>query len=193
MRRQELPLPSLLGSAGYSLVEVVVAMLIACVMVTAVMGVAVTSKQGSAKNMHRMMFDQGIAQLSSEVKQYVTACGCRADTGVCPAPSCADPGILGPNTAGGITGVNQWYLAGAEGTFVDAATAPPPAGAPRSIWALACGDHYITGVVPSLEAPPYNGYIMYSVGWPTIGACTVGLPGINDAPTITFTANWTEP
>jgi prepilin-type N-terminal cleavage/methylation domain-containing protein len=196
MHRPIEPVPRI-GSAGYTMVEVIVAMLISCVMMTAVMGVALTAKEGSAEQMHQLMFNQGVAQLSAVVKQYVSACGCNAITGSCVTPTngCdgTTDGIYGPNTS--VSGVNQWYLAGADGSVVDAATL---GGAGRSIWPLACGDHYITGIVPSLEGAPYNGYIKISVGWPTVGACTVGvgddgIPGKDDVPTVTFTANWSEP
>ena len=179
------------GSAGYSLVEVMVAMLITCIMLTAVMGVAVTSKQGSITSEHRTLFNQGIAQLTSEVKEYVTACGCDKGTGNCvPAlnpTACTQ--ILGPNT--NAAGAATWYLngaAGASGVLNDSM---------GNVWALTCGDHVITGVVPLFEAPsPYNGTIDYKVGWPGCAAncvgCT-GVPAATDVPTITFTANWTEP
>jgi Tfp pilus assembly protein PilV len=181
------PVLVLSGSAGYSLVEVIVAMLISCIMVTAVMGVAVTSKQGGAKAMHRMMFNQGIAQLSAEVKQYVTACGCIKSTGVCPAPDCTQ--ILGPNT--NAAGVATWYINGAAG-----ATASGLAGtitdSQLNVWALSCGNHTITGVVPTLEAAPYLGSITYNVTYP-IGGCNGNPPTATDVPTVTYTASWTEP
>jgi prepilin-type N-terminal cleavage/methylation domain-containing protein len=197
MRRHRTSVPRLSTAPGYTLVEVVVAMLISCVMMTAVMGVAVTAKQGGGQQAHRMMFNQGIAQLSAQVKEYVTACGCSAATGgTCPSPGCADPGISGPNTGPGITGVNQWYL---QDTSVNPGIydfdGPPNAGGvARATWALSCGDHYITGIVPALEVPPYQGYIHYQVGWPTLGTCSVpGVPGKNDMPVVQYTAVWTEP
>ena len=181
------------GSTGYSLVEVIVAMLISCIMVTAVMGVAVTGKQGTGKGMRRMMFDQGIAQVSAEVKQYVTACGCTKNAGAaCPAPACTQ--VLGPNTNN--AGVATWYISGAPGavppgTIVDAGVV---GGATRNTWALSCGPHYITGVMNGgavdLEANPYQGYILYTVNYPS--GCA-GIPLVNDTPSITYTANWTEP
>jgi hypothetical protein len=167
-------------------------MLISCVMVTAVMGVAVTAKQGGGQQAHRMMYDQGIAQLSAQVKEYVTACGCNASTGVCPSPGCADPGINGPNTGPGITGVNQWYLQDTSLGIYDF-NGPPNSGTPQTVWALTCGDHYVIGIVPAMEVAPYYGYIHYQVGWPTLGACTVGVPGANDMPVVQYTAVWQEP
>lgn len=173
------------GSSGFSLVEVIVAMLITCVMVTAVMGVAVTAKQGSIKTTHREMFDQGIAQLSAELKQYVTACGCNKGTGICPAPACST--LLGPNS--NRPGVASWYFNGAvgpTGTIADNR---------GDVWALACGNHRLTGVLtggaPNLEAAPYNGSITYNVSYP-IGGCA-GIPTVTDTPLVQFTASWTEP
>jgi len=195
MRRHAPHDPLASPAHGYTLVEVVVAMLISCVMVTAVMGVAVTAKQGGGQQAHRMMFNQGIAQLSAQVKEYVTACGCNASTGVCPSPGCADPGISGPNTGPGITGVNQWYLqdTSVNPGIYDLDGPPNGGGVARTTWALACGDHYITGIVPALEVPPYYGYIHYQVGWPSLGSCTVGVPAMNDMPVVQYTAVWTEP
>lgn len=166
-------------------------MLITCVMVTAVMGVAVSSKQGSVKGTHRQMFDQGIAQFSAELKQYVTACGCDKGTGICPPAKCymaGPPAIQGPNInrAGSVA---SWYLNGAVG---------PTGGVIDSqgdVWALKCGNHTLTnvlnGVTPNLEAAPYSGSINYNVNYP-IGGCA-GIPTATDTPQITFTANWTEP
>jgi prepilin-type N-terminal cleavage/methylation domain-containing protein len=181
------------GSAGFTLVELIVAMLISCTMITAVMGVAVTSKQGGGKAMRHTLFNQGIAQLSAEIKQYVTACGCTKAAGsTCPAPQCTT--ILGPNI--NVGGVNTWNINGAAGAIVgipitDAAVY---GGGGRATWALSCGNHVLTGVMngstPSLEAPPYNGSITYNVSYPS--GCA-GLPLSTDVPEITYTANWTEP
>ncbi len=172
-----------LPRAGYSLVELVIAMLISCLMITAVMGVAVTARRGGVKGMHRLMFNQGISQLSAQVKQYVTACGCNPSTGACDPTGCAVPGNLGPHTAN--SGFATWYLTG--GGLADAATA---GGAGRGVYALMCGPHYVTGVVPSLEGAPYNGYIQYDVSWP--GGCPTSI-GATDTPVVTFTAQWDEP
>ena len=140
MNRRRLPHR---GTNGFTLVELIVAMLISCTMITAVMGVAVTSKQGGGKSMRHVMFDQGIAQLSAEVKQYVTACGCTKNSGTaCPTPNCTM--ILGPNTnsgrrehlehqrkaAGAVAGVPITDAAALRGT---------------NTWALSCGNHVIYG------------------------------------------------
>lgn len=170
---------------GYSLVELVIAMLISCLMITAVMGVAVTSKRGGVKGMHRLMFNQGISQLSAQVKQYVTACGCSPATGVCDPVGCAIPGNLGPNAFR--SGAATWNLTG--GALRDFA-GPPPNGAPQDVYAMKCGSHYVTGVVPTLEAAPYNGYIRYDVSWP--GGCPASV-GATDTPMVTFSANWDDP
>jgi len=174
------------GSSGFSLVEVMVAMLIGSVMVTAVLGVSVTARTGGAKSTHRQMFDQGIAQVSAELKEYVTACGCKKSNGDCSSPAGGCTLLSGPNTNN--AGIATWYLngaAGAGGNMTDSQ---------GNVWALACGVHTITGVVPTLEAAPFNGRISYNVvGWPGAGACTASAPGTNDTPQIQFTASWTEP
>lgn len=166
-------------------------MLIGAVMVTAVLGVSVTAKLGGVKAQHKQMFDQGIAQLSVELKEYVTGCGCwktgsgsTCTTPSVPAANCTL--VLGPNSNN--AGVATWYIngaAGAAGNITDSM---------GNVWALACGAHTLHGVVPALEAAPYNGSITYNVmGWPNAASCTAAPPGINDTPQIQFTANWTEP
>lgn len=164
-------------------------MLISCVMIAAVMSVAISSKQSSVHQQRQLRFNQGIAQLSSMLKGYVTACGCNPQTGICPPPACT--GILGPNTTNlGTNPANTWYLNSdnlANNTIQDNQ---------GDKWALMCGIHKITGVMNSgvnLEIPPYNGAISYNVTWPN-GNCGSGaIPGPNDVPTVVFTANWTEP
>jgi hypothetical protein len=150
--------------------------------VTAVLGVSVTAKTGGVRAMHRQMFDQGIAQVSTELKEYVTACGCRKNTGDCSAPAGGCTLLPGPNSQG--AGVGKWYIngaAGAGGNITDTA---------GNVWALKSGAHTLRGVVPSLEAAPYNGSITYTVTWPS----NDGLPlAPTDAPAIQFSANWTEP
>lgn len=161
-------------------------MMISCVMVTAMMGVAVTQKQGSGKTMHRMMFDQGIAQLSGELKQYVTACGCVKNTGNCSLPALGCSTILGPNKNN--AGIATWYLNGAGGSPLGSNIVDSQG----NVWALSCGGaHSITGLVPALEAAPYSGSISYTVTWP--GGCNAVVPGPTEDPQISFTANWTEP
>ncbi|MFI5360459.1 MAG: prepilin-type N-terminal cleavage/methylation domain-containing protein [Elusimicrobiota bacterium] len=193
--RRRRPLVRLGGGvrAGYTLVEVMIAMLISAVMVTAVMGAAMTASQSGGTAMHKLLFNQVTAQLSAQVKGYVTACGCLKSTGFCPSPQCADPGINGPNTAN--AGAAQWYMNGADGNIIDSASAPNNgvAGAPQDVWALSCGTHhFITHNPPTtLEAPPYDGYVEYWVTFP--GGCTPNIPANTDAPSISFQASWVEP
>jgi len=169
--------------SGFSLVEVMVAMLIGSVMVTAVLGVAVTATQGSAHSSHRQAFNQGIAQISGELKNYVTACGCIKTTGACPAGPCTM--IQGPNAS---NGTNRWSLNQAPG--------PGPGGTITdslgNVWALTCGTHVLSGIVPSMENATYGGSISYTVSWP-VGGCNATVPTATDVPTISFAANWTEP
>jgi hypothetical protein len=171
------------------LVEVIVAMLISCIMITAVMGVAITGvRSGGPKNMRRILADQAISQLSGQLKEYVTACGCSPSSGVCPVGPCttSGTGLDGPNKSPGVTGAATWYLAGSPGspagsTIVDSQGAR---------WALTAGVHTLTNVLPAIEAAPYSGNISYTVTW----AAGVGaVPGPTDVPSVTFNANWTEP
>lgn len=161
-------------------------MLISCVMVTAMMSAAVTSKAGSGKNDRRMMASQAVSQLTAQLKGFVTACGCNASTGSCAAcaAACAS-GLCGPNTNN--AGANTWYLNG--GPYTDSATA---GGGGRNVWALMCGAHYIKGIMPKLEAAPYNGYIQYTVTYNNGGACP-GVTGGSDVPRAVVSASWTEP
>lgn len=186
MPRSKKPRRRRAGASGFSLVEVMVAMLIGAVMVTAVLGAAVSATQGTAKSNHRAALNQGIAQVSAELKNYVTACGCVKSTGACPAGNCTL--ISGPNSN---NGANTWSIN----------LAPGPSGTITDLdygngWALACGinggTHRLSGVVPALEAAPYNGQISYTVSWP-VGGCSATVPANTDAPAITFNATWNEP
>lgn len=167
--------------AGYTLVEVVVAILVSSIIVISVFSVAVTSKAGSGKNDRRLAAGQAAAQVTAQLKGYVTACGCNPSTGDCSA--CASSPVLGPNTNN--SGVSTWYLSG--GGVADAGSL---GGAARNVYALACGDHFVTGIVPPLEASPFNGYIRYTVTYP--GGCPTSI-GVTAAPQVTLSVNWTEP
>jgi hypothetical protein len=179
------------------LVEVVVALLISSVMITAVFGVALTSKSGSGSGQRRVLANTAVSQVSAQLKAYVTAC-CTPTSGLCPgASSCGAAGAgTGPNS---LNGVNSWAISlpspPAATAVVDAATAPSGAsctpGATRNTWALMCGDHYLTGINSTLEAPPYCGYVKYNVSWPA--GCSAGSPPSQGAPIVAFTVNWTEP
>jgi hypothetical protein len=149
------------------------------------LGVAATSKQGTVKSNHRTAYNQAISQISAQLKNYVTACGCDKG-GACPAPNCTM--ISGPNSNATGT-VASWYMNGSpgpSGNIVDSA---------GNVWALKCGVHTLTNLVsagtPNLEAAPYGGTMSYTVTWP--GGSCAGIPSMTDAPAISFTANWTEP
>jgi prepilin-type N-terminal cleavage/methylation domain-containing protein len=172
------------GPAGYTLVEVVVAMLISCVMVTAVMGVAITAKQSTVHNARRLQTDQAISELSGLLKNFVTACGCNPSSGSCTGASpTACTMITGPNTAN--AGVATWYLNNYPG-----AAGLPIVDSLGNTYALKCGTHKLSNVLPAIEAAPFNGNISYTVSWP--GGCP-NLPGPTGTPTVAFNAYWTEP
>ncbi len=160
---------------GYTLVEVIVAMLISCIMVTAMFSVALTQKAGSGKSDRKMLANQGMSQVSAMLKGYVTGCGCDPNTGVCNGGGDCDT-LLGPNKANG--GVATWYLNGSGGNISDSM---------GNVYALTYGVHTLTGVLPGwLEAAPYNARVSYTVSQAQL---VNGRP----VPQVVMSVNWTEP
>jgi prepilin-type N-terminal cleavage/methylation domain-containing protein len=160
---------------GYTLVEVIVAMLISCIMVTAMFSVALTQKQGSGKSDRRMLANQGAAQITAMLKGYVTGCGCDPTTGACSAVNGDCTLLPGPNTAN--SGVATWYMNG--GGITDSM---------GNVYALTFGSHVLQGVLPAwLEAAPYNARVTYVV------SAAQGLVNGRPVPQVVVTVNWTEP
>jgi prepilin-type N-terminal cleavage/methylation domain-containing protein len=120
---------------GYTLVEVMVAMLLTSIMVTAVFSVTLTAKTGGAKGERKLMASAGASQVAAQLKNFV-----RGDSvGVV---------IRGPGT-----GANSWSMTG--GSIVDSC---------GDCYALTPGLHTLTGVLPAaFEAPPYNARVSYTV------------------------------
>lgn len=162
------------GPAGYTLVEVIVAMLISCIMVTAMFSVALTQKAGSGKSDRRILANQGAAQITAMLKGFVTGCGCDPSTGVCSNTNGDCTMLTGPNTAN--AGVATWYMNG--GGITDSM---------GNVYALTYGAHTLTGVLPAaFEAAPYNARVVYTVS----NTQTVnGRP----VPQVVVNVNWTEP
>jgi type II secretory pathway pseudopilin PulG len=126
--------------SGYTLVEVVIAMLLTSVMVTSVFSVALTAKSGGGKGERSLMATQGAKQISNLLKNFVT--GDTATTITYP------PGVAA--NGWGLTGVN-----GITDTCPDAST---------NCWALAPGTHTLAGVFPAaFEAAPYSARVTYFV------------------------------
>jgi prepilin-type N-terminal cleavage/methylation domain-containing protein len=161
---------------GYTLVEVVIAMLISSIMVTAMFGVALSQKVGTTQGDHRLYADQAIRQVSSQLRAYVTGCGCSAATGSCSSSGIPNDCtmILGPNTAN--AGPATWFF-----------NSPSVTDSMGNVWALTNGTHVLTGVLPAwFEAAPYNARVSYVV---------TTVETINGRPvqSAAVSANWTEP
>lgn len=167
-------------SAGYTLVEVIVAMLVASIMVTAVFSVALSAKAGTGKSDRNLIATQAARQLTSLLRAYVTGCGCNPATG-----SCSDSGIpkdctllRGPNTTR--VGAATWYLN-------SPAASPPIIDSRGDVYALAEGVHSVTGLLPGwFESAPYFARVDYAV---TTLQTVEGRP----VPEVDVTVHWTEP
>jgi type II secretory pathway pseudopilin PulG len=162
------------GQAGYTLVEVVVAVLLTSIMVTSVFSVALTSKQGGGKSDRKLVAAQAAKTVTSQLRNFVTGCDCDADTGVCVAASCT---VQGPTPR---AGVGSWYFNDpANNVFDDRG----------DVWALTSGRHVITGtgVLPAwFLAAPYSGSVQYTVDNSVV---VNGRP----MPRVSLDVVWTEP
>ncbi|MDX6770257.1 MAG: type II secretion system protein [Elusimicrobiota bacterium] len=160
--------------AGYTLVEVVIAVLLTSIMVTSVFSVALTSKQGGGKSDRRLVAAQAAKRMTSQLRNFVTGCDCNATTGVCSAASCT---IQGPTPRAGVA---SWYLNDPTNAVNDSR---------GDVWALASGVHTITGtgVLPAwFLAAPFNGSVQYTVDNSVV---VNGRP----VPQVTLDVVWTEP
>lgn len=168
---------------GYTLVEVVVAMLLAAIMVTSVFSVALTGKAGGVKSDRRLVAAQAAKSLQQKLASYV----------------CSDPSnalIAGPSAGPACAmGLCSWSLnvngyTDSLGSASNPVYALAPAAAPN--------EHVITGPgIPPPEisaAAPYYGKVSYSVTWPT-GCYTLPTSPIAATcqPQIKVSVNWSEP
>lgn len=164
---------------GYTLVEVVIAMLLACVMITSVFSVSLTSKTSGGKNDRRLIASQAVRQVTGRLRNFVTGCDCNITTGACNATSCS---LQGPTPRAGAA---SWY-------FNCPTCSPSITDSMGDKYALTLGTHTITGLLPQtfggggFEQPPYNGRVVYVVDAPqTINGRPV--------PAVTVRVDWTEP
>lgn len=170
--------------AGYTLVEIVVAMLITCVMITSVLSSALSSKIGGGKNDRRLIASQAARQTTGLLKSFITGCACYIGSGLCMIPSCS---ITGP-MPGDCSSVSATVASCTASYSLNNPTLVPPIVDNRgSIYALALGLHTIQGLLPSeFEAAPYNARVNYVVE----NAQTInGRP----VPKVSVTVDWTEP
>lgn len=155
------------GDAGYTLVEVMVAMLLTSIMVTSVFSVALTVKTGGNKGESKIKAAAGARMVAALLKNYVTAEPGTASTTLIPGP-CAGA-------------VNNWSIS-CNG-IVDACP-----GGGSNCYALAQGTHTLTGVMGDFEQPPpvgKNARVSYFVDATTL---VNGRP----VPVVTITTNWTD-
>ena len=165
----------IVSTSGYTLVEVIVALLISCVMVTAMFSVALTAKGGSGKSARTIIANQGLAQVTSMLRGFATGCGCDVNSGNCPAPDCTL--LSGPN----VGAANTWSMDGFSGVVAEAP-------AMSNKYAYTLGVHTLTGVLPAwFEGPPYGAVFTYTVTAPYT------TPEGRPIPKVTAKVDWTEP
>lgn len=148
LRRRTEPGPALFGDAGYTLIEVMVAMLLSCVLVTSVFSVTLTIKRSGSKGEAKIKAAAGARTVAALLKNYVTA-----ETGTV---STVAPAITGPC----VSAANNWSMTcnGVTDTY----TAGPACGVgSTACYALAPGTHTLTGVMGIFEnalnaVPPGN-------------------------------------
>lgn len=156
-----------LRDAGYTLVEVMVAMLLTSIMVTSVFSVALTVKTGGNKGESKIKAAAGAKMVAALLKNYVTAESGAASTTLIPGP-CA-----------GAT--NNWSMS-CNG-IVDSCP-----GGGSSCYALAPGTHTLSGVMGDFEqAPPVgkSAFVSYHVNTDLV---VNGRP----VPVVTITTTWTD-
>ena len=151
------------GEGGYTLVEVMVAMLLTSIMVTSVFSVALTVKAGGSKGESKIKAAAGARMVAALLKNYVT--GDPAST-VIPGPG-ARP--------------NSWSMTGNGITDACACTS-----CAANCYALAHGTHTLTGVMGAFEGPPWNARVSYYVDAMTL---VDGRP----VPAVSITTTWTDP
>lgn len=153
-------------------------MLISCIMVTAMFSVALTTKQGTGKSDRHLIAAQAARQITSQLKGFVTGCGCSVTTGVCSAVGGDCTMLLGPNTSR--SNVATWY-------FNSPGASPPITDSQGDVYALTTGVHTISGLLPLwFESAPYNARVVYTV---TVLNTVSGRP----VPQVDVAVNWTEP
>ncbi len=181
-------------SSGYTLVEVVVAALLASIIATAVMSVSLTSKMNggqSGKSDRRLLAGHAMKDVSSALRNFVTACcdinrDCILWTPGVPAPAYSCYPLTGPNRGGADGG---WTFNGYQ---LPSGTVSDPAFAGK--YALLSGTHRLAHVLPAwFEAAPYNGYVQYTVTPGPSYPSGAPYPTTNQVPQVVVTANWTEP
>ena len=161
--------PRRASEEGYTLVEVMVAMLLTSIMVTSVFSVALTVKTGGGKGESKIKAAAMTRQVAAVLKNYVTA-----ETGTA---STAAP-FAGP--CGGAA--NNWSM-----TCNGVVDACPLGGS--SCYALANGTHTLTGINPAFEAAIPAGRGARTSYFVDGSIVVNGRP----VPVVVITTTWTDP
>jgi hypothetical protein len=173
---------------------VVISILLASVIVTSVMSVALTSKSlngQNGRNDRHQVAGQAMKEISSALRNFVTGC-CDVATGTCittagAAYTCGS--IPGPNSA---NATNTWSF---NNYKLSAGNATDSLG---NVYALQEGVHSITGIMPSwFENAPYNATVVYTVSAgvaaPSMAPATFPSAAGQTMPRVQVVVNWTEP
>ena len=124
------------GERGYTLVEIVVAVMLTAIMVASMMSLVLSSKRGSVKSDHRMIANEACRQLAAMLKGYVTA-------------DSAQSTIAGP--ASTTAGAASWKLPGDSSAYALTCGAHVV-------------NNATSGILPLwFAAAPYNAAISYTV------------------------------
>jgi len=156
------------GDAGYTLVEVMVAMLLTSIMVTSVFSVALTVKTGGGKGESKIKAAAGAKMVAALLKNYVTAEDGTVSTTQIPGPCAA--------------AANNWSIS-CNG-IVDACP-----GGGSNCYALAQGTHTLTGVMGDFEQPPPVGRSARVSYFVDASVTVNGRP----VPAVSITTTWTDP
>lgn len=161
----------LAGSGGYTLIEVLVAVLLTALMASSVMSVALSSKMTGGRSDRKLIANELSRQLTSTLKSYVSA-------------DQSQTLIPGPGSVG------SWSINGASYGTSGTSITDSQGGA----FALAAGSHTLTGFLPPwFSGAPYNATAAYFVCYLALPAGTCTGVTTTTPPWVSVTISWTEP
>jgi len=165
-------------------------MLLACVIITSVFSVTLTSKTSGGKNDRRLLASQASRQASSRLRNFVTGCDCDITTGICSVASCTINGPTPVCSPGTICAESWSFTYPAMG--IKDCLAATTCGTGTTQYALKLGSHTILGMLPHtfngvpFENPPYSARVIYFV------SSSQTLDG-RPVPAVSVNVVWTEP